>query len=59
MIDNIHAELVRVQLDLGVIGLWLLCAPFYAVGWLCGFVVRCVLWIVAAIVAGYKAGANR
>lgn len=56
MIDNIHTELLRVQLDLGVIALWLLCAPFYLLGWLVGFGVRCVLWCVAAVVAGYKTG---
>lgn len=56
MITNIHAELLRVQVDISGALLWLLCAPFYALGWLVGFLVRCVLWMVAALVAGYKAG---
>lgn len=36
--------------------LWLLCAPFYALGWLVGALVRCVLWAVAAMIAGYQQG---
>lgn len=56
MMADIQRELVRWQLDLSAALLWLLCAPFYGVGWLAGFLVRCGLWIVAAIIAGYKQG---
>lgn len=38
--------------------LWLFSAIFYAIGWLCGFVWRAVAWIVAAVIAGFKAGAK-
>ena len=56
MMADIPRELVRWQLDVAAALLWLLCAPFYALGWLAGFIVRCVLWVVAAIIAGYKQG---
>ena len=56
MIQNIHAELLRFRLDVSAALLWLLCAPFYALGWVAGFVVRCVLWVTAAVIAGYKQG---
>ena len=54
MIYEIRTELARI--DLAAVGLWLLCALPYALGWLVGFLVRCVLWMVAAVVAGYKTG---
>lgn len=44
------------QAGLTTILLLLISAPLYALGWLAGVTVRCVLWVVAAIVAGYKAG---
>jgi len=56
MITNINVELARLHFDIAAALLWLLCAPFYALGWLAGFVVRCLLWAAAAIVAGYKQG---
>jgi hypothetical protein len=30
--------------------------PPFAVGWMFGFAVRTLMWMVAAVVAGYKAG---
>ena len=56
MMADIQRELMRAQVDVAAGLLWLLCAPFYGVGWLGGFLVRCLLWMVAAIMAGYKAG---
>lgn len=56
MMSDIQRELLRAQLDVSAALLWLLCAPFYALGWLAGFIVRCVLWAVAAIIAGYRSG---
>lgn len=56
MIQDIQVELLRIHLDLSVMVLWLLCAPFYLTGYFAGAVVRLVLWFVAAMVAGYKAG---
>lgn len=34
----------------------LVIAPLYLAGWLAGVIVRVTLWVVAAIVEGYKAG---
>lgn len=56
MMQDVRRELLRFQFDFAAALLWLLCAPFYGLGWLAGFVVRCVLWAVAAIVAGYRSG---
>lgn len=56
MVRDIHVQMARLQFDASVALLWLVSAPFYGLGWLVGFVVRCVLWAVAAIIAGYKAG---
>lgn len=56
MITSINVELARMQLDIAAALLWLLCAPFYGLGWLAGFLVRCVLWVVAAMIAGYRSG---
>ncbi len=36
--------------------LLLVSLPFWALGWLVGFVWACVLWIAASVVAGYRAG---
>ena len=30
--------------------------PFWALGWLVGFVWACILWVAASIVEGYQAG---
>lgn len=54
MIPAIHHELAAI--DLNAAALWLFCAPFFLVGWLGGFAVRCILWAVAAVVAGFKSG---
>ena len=56
MVADIQRELVRWQIDVAGALLGLLCAPFYALGWLAGFLARCVLWVVAAIIAGYRSG---
>ena len=36
--------------------LWLVSIGPYAVGWTVGSMVRVVLWLVAALIAGYRAG---
>lgn len=54
MLQRIRAELAGI--DLGEWVLTLLALIPYALGWLVGVIVRLVLWMVAAIVAGYKAG---
>jgi len=41
---------------LGEIVLLLLSVPLFALGWLAGVIVRVTLWIVAALVEGYRAG---
>lgn len=56
MMQDVQIEFLRIQLSVAAALLWLLCAPFYGVGWLAGFVVRCVLWAVAATIAGYRSG---
>jgi hypothetical protein len=56
MLREIDAQMVRLRTDLTSALLWLVSAPLYALGWLAGFLVRCLLWMVAALVAGYKAG---
>lgn len=50
--------IARLQVDVATILLLLVSAPLFALGWLAGVTVRCVLWIVAAIVAGYRSGAG-
>lgn len=54
MIDKVRSEFDR--LNLADMALMLLALIPYALGWLAGAIVRLVLWLVAAIVAGYKAG---
>lgn len=56
MIRDINAQLIRLPTDATNALLWLVSVPFYALGWLAGFVVRCLLWVVAATVAGYQQG---
>ena len=54
MIARIRAEFDRQRLlDAALVALAVI--P-YALGWLVGVIVRLSLWIVAAVVAGYKAG---
>lgn len=38
------------------VALFLAALPLFALGWLAGVIVRITLWIVAAIVAGYREG---
>lgn len=52
----IRGEMVSLHIDLAAALLWLFCLPWYCLGWLAGALVRCVLWMVAAAVAGYKSG---
>lgn len=51
MVDTTHF-----RWDWQAVALWLVAAPLYGLGWLVGVLVRCLLWLWAAIVAGYKAG---
>jgi len=59
MMQDVQVEFLRIQLSIVAALLWLLCAPFYALGWLAGFGVRCVLWAAAATIAGYKQGTGQ
>lgn len=54
MIERIEVEIQ--QLNFRVAILTVISALPYVLGWLVGFVMRGVLWLVAAIVAGYKSG---
>lgn len=54
MIDKIRSEFDR--LNFADIVLTVLALIPYALGWLAGAIVRLVLWLIAAIVAGYRAG---
>lgn len=56
VMTQIRVEVGRLAVDLADGLVMALVAPFYVVGWLVGFAVRCVLWAAAAVVAGYKAG---
>lgn len=42
--------------DLTTLALLLVSAPLYALGYVAGVLWRCVLWVAAAVVAGFKAG---
>jgi hypothetical protein len=59
MVREINTQVLRLQLDLSAAVLWLVSAPFYALGWLAGFMVKCLIWIAAAVVAGYRAGVGQ
>lgn len=70
MLRSINRQMVRLQVDLPAalhaaaqvaqhVTLWLVSAPFYGIGWLAGFLMRCLLWAVAALVAGYKQGVGK
>lgn len=54
MIDRIRSEFDR--LNFADIVLTVLALIPYALGWLAGAIVRLALWLIAAIVAGYRAG---
>ena len=64
MLDAIRAEYTRpagqrsIGGVLGNILLWLVLLPFWLVGWAVGFIWRCIVWIGAALAAGFKAGAG-
>lgn len=54
MIEAIRTQANRVD-TVNIILFIVSVTPFVA-GWLAGFVVRCGVWMAAAVVAGYKAG---
>lgn len=58
MLDSIKAteQDISVGGALGNALLWLVSVPFFLLGWLLGVIVRALVWIAAAFVAGYKAG---
>lgn len=60
MIDGIRREYDGVQLGsaFGSLLLWLVLLLPWLVGWVMGFIWRCIVWIAAAFVAGWKAGAG-
>jgi hypothetical protein len=59
MIDAIRSEYNAMHIGraAGLSLLWLVSLPFYVLGWICGLIWRAIVWCVAAIVAGFKAGA--
>ena len=60
MIDAIRREYdgARVGSALGTVLLWLLLLVPWLVGAIVGFVWRCIVWVAAAFVAGFRAGAG-
>jgi len=64
MIDGIRREYNGVRLGstigsmAGTALLWLLLLLPWLVGWTMGFIWRCIVWVAAAFVAGWKAGAG-
>ena len=60
MIDAIRREYdgARVGSALGTVLLWLLLLVPWLLGWVMGFIWRCIVWVAAAFVAGWKAGAG-
>lgn len=54
MLQRIRGEMANIHISEWA--LTLLAFVPYAVGWIVGVVVRLTLWLIAAIVAGYKAG---
>lgn len=49
-------DLAHYRMDWRAVALWLVSAPPFVLGWLAGLIVTIVLWIWAALVAGYQAG---
>ena len=60
MIDGIRREYdgVRLGSAAGTALLWLLLLVPWLLGWTMGFIWRCIVWVAAAFVAGWKAGAG-
>ena len=58
LLDSIKAQQsdLRVGSAIGTALLWLVSLPFFLLGWLVGVIVRALVWIAAAFVAGYHAG---
>lgn len=54
MLARTQAEFARISISTWLLTLAAL-AP-YALGWLAGAAVRLALWVVAAAIAGYRAG---
>ena len=60
MIDAIRREYdgARVGSAFGTVLLWLLLLLPWLLGAIMGFIWRCIVWVAAAFVAGWKAGAG-
>ena len=60
MIDAIRREYdgPRLGSAAGSVLLWLLLLLPWLAGWVLGFIWRCTVWVAAAFVAGWKAGAG-
>ncbi len=60
MIDAIRREYdgPRLGSAAGTVLLWLLLLLPWLVGAIMGFIWRCIVWVAAAFVAGWKAGAG-
>ena len=60
MIDAVRREYdgPRLGSAAGGVLLWLLLIVPWLVGWVMGFIWRCIVWVAAAFVAGFRAGAG-
>ena len=60
MIDAIRREYdgPRLGSAAGSVLLWLLLLLPWLAGWVLGFIWRCIVWVAAAFVAGFRAGAG-
>lgn len=60
MLDAIRREYdgPRLSSAAGAVLLWLLLLLPWLTGWAMGFIWRCIVWVAAAFVAGWKAGAG-
>lgn len=60
MIDGIRAEYNGPRLGsmAGSVLLWLLLVVPWLLGAIVGFIWRCIVWVAAAFVAGFRAGAG-
>lgn len=56
MLEQINQQFDTIDIDTRTGLLWLVSVPFFLVGWLVGFLWRCVLWCIAALLAGFRSG---
>lgn len=56
MIEQINRQFDTIDVDTRTGVLWLVSVPFFLLGWLVGFLWRCILWCIAALLAGFNSG---